>query len=149
MPPPTLDYAPRIEFDTGRFVARYLEVLAWLSIATMIASLIFSDAARIDFTPLLLFWAASALKRRSRTARMWVLAFAGLTLCGLLVLVVWAIFRGTDGMTISLGGRRFKDPAGWQFAGLIALNTAIVGVPLAVLLSERARRQFAKGAALA
>jgi hypothetical protein len=72
----TLDYAPRTELDTGRFVARYLQVLAWVSIASMIAGPIFFDSLYIDVSPFFLFWAASALKRRSPTARKWVLAVA-------------------------------------------------------------------------
>src|SRR5438045_2943113 len=38
MPVTVLDYAPRREFDSGRFVARYFQVLAWLLIAWMIAA---------------------------------------------------------------------------------------------------------------
>ena len=80
MPLVILDYAPRTEFDTGRFVARYLQVLAWLSIGWMVASLIFYGSLRLDFSFVLLFWAAAALKRHSPTARKWVLALSGVTL---------------------------------------------------------------------
>jgi hypothetical protein len=51
MPLATLDYAPRTEFDTGRFVARYLQVLAWVSSASMIAGPIFFDSLYIDVSP--------------------------------------------------------------------------------------------------
>lgn len=145
MPLATLDYAPRPEFDTGRFVARYLQVLAWLSIGSMIAGPIFFDSLRIDLSPIFLFWAASALKRRSQTARMWVLALAGLTLGVLVLMFVWAVVAGTDGMTVSFGAGRIKNPALWQVAAVAVPITAVVGVPFAILMSERARRQFSGG----
>src|SRR3954463_15422736 len=126
MPLATLDYAPRTEFDTGRFVARYLQVLAWLSIASMIAGPIFFDSVHIDLSPIFLFWAASALKRRSRTARKWVLALAGITLGLLVLMLVWSIVAGTNGMTVSLGSGRIENPALWQVAA--------VAVPIAVIV---------------
>jgi hypothetical protein len=142
MPPATLDYAPRTEFDTGRFVARYLQVLASLSIASMIAGPIFFDSMHIDLSPIFLFWAASALKRRSRTARKWVLALAGLTLGVLVLMFVWAVVAGTNGMTVYFGTGRIENPALWQVAVVAVPVAVVVGVPSAVLVSERARRQF-------
>jgi hypothetical protein len=142
MPLATLDYAPRTEFDTGRFVARYLQGLAWLSIASMIAGPIFFDSLHIDLSPILLCWAASALKRRSQTARKWVLALAGLTLVLLVIMLLWAAVAGTDGMTVSFGAGRIEDPALWQVAAVAVPIAVAVGVPFAVLMSERAGRQF-------
>jgi hypothetical protein len=142
MPLATLHYAPRPEFDTGRFVARYLQVLACLSIASMIASPILFDSARIDLSPIFLFWAASALKRRSRTARKWVIALAGLTLGALALMLAWAVVAGTNGMTVSFGTGRIKNPALWQVAAVAVPIAVAVGVPFAVSISERARRQF-------
>lgn len=147
MPPATLDYARRTEFDTGRFVARYLQALAWLLIAAMVAGPILFDSLRIDVTPIFLFWAASGLKRRSRTARKWVLAVAGLALVGLVVVLVRAAVAGTDGMTVSFGTVRIKDPQLWQ-VGAVAVSIAlVVGLPFAVLMSDRAQRQFSRGPA--
>ena len=116
MPLGTLDYAPRTEFDTGRFVALYLQVLAWLSIASMIAAPIFLHSLRIDLSPIFLFWAASALKRRSPTARKWVLALTGLMLGVLVLMLLWAVVAGTKGMTVSFGFGRIENPALWQVA---------------------------------
>ena len=147
MPLATLDYAPRTEFDTGRFVARYLQVLAWLSITSMIAGAVFFDSLNIDLSPIFLFWAASALKRRSRTARKWVLALAGLTLGMLVLMLVWAMVAGTSGMTVSFGTSRIKNPALWQIAAVAVPIAVVVAVPFAVLMSERARRQFSGGPA--
>ena len=141
MPLATLDYAPRTEFDTGRFVARYLQVLAWLSIASMIAGPIFFDSLHIDLSPIFLFWAAWALKRRSNTARKWVLALAGLTLGILVLMLIWAVVAGTIGMTVSFGTGQIRNRALWQVAAVAALIAVLVGVPFAVLISER--RQFA------
>jgi hypothetical protein len=55
MPLATLDYAPRTEFDTGRFVARYLQVLAWASIVWMIARPIFRGSLHLDLSFIFMF----------------------------------------------------------------------------------------------
>lgn len=142
MPLTTLDYAPRTEFDTGGFVARYLQVWAWLSIASMIAAPIFFRSLRIDLSPIFLFWAASALQRRSRTARKWVLALAGLTLGLMVFILLWGVIGGTDGMTVSSVSGRIKNPALWQLVAVAVPCAVVAAVPFAVLMSERARRQF-------
>ena len=142
MSPVMLDYAPRREFDTGHFVARYLEILAWISIASMIAGPLFFDTLRIDLSFLLLFWAASALKRHSATARKWVLGIAGLCLVVSLLMLIWAAVFGTEGMTVSMGGRRTTNPPLWQVLLVSAPIIAIAGIPFGVLVSRRARRQF-------
>lgn len=141
----TRDDAPQAEFDTGHFVARYLQVFACLSIAAMIAEPIFFDSLHIDFSPIFLFWAASALKRRSSTARMWVLVLAGLTLGAIILTLAWATIAGTDGMTVSFGFARIKNPALWQVAAVAVSLAVVVGVPFAVLMSDRAWRQFRGG----
>jgi hypothetical protein len=130
------------DFDLGRFVARYLQVLAWLSIGWMIVEPIFFDSLDIDLSPIFLFWAASVLKRRSQTARQWVLALAGLLLSFIVLGLLWAVIGGTDGMTMSYGPRRIENPALWQVAAVAVPFAVVVGVPFAVLMSERARRQF-------
>src|SRR5687768_9008916 len=142
MSPSTLDYSPRREFDTGLFVARYMEVLAWISIASMIAGPIFFDTVRIDLSFLLLFWAASALKRHSAAARNWVLGISGLCLAVCLLMLIWAAAFGTEGMTVSLGGRRTTNPPLWQVLLVSVPIIVIAGLPFVVLNSRRARRQF-------
>lgn len=141
----TLDYARGAEFDTGRFVARYIQVLAWMSIASIITRAMIFDALHLNPSPVFLFWAASALKRRSRTARKWVLWIAGLTLLALIVVDVLTILLGTDGMVLTLGPRRIMNPPIWQ-ALLVSIPIAVAaGIPFVILLSERARRQFGVG----
>jgi hypothetical protein len=142
MPLATLDYAPPAECVTGRFVARYLQVLAWFSIASTVAAPILFHSLDIDLSPILLFWAAHALKRRSRAARRWVLAIAGLVLVLVAFSFVRAIVAGTAGITVWLGTRKVSDPALWQLAAIVVPLAALAIVPLAVLMSERARREF-------
>jgi len=143
MPLAMIDDAHRTEFDAARFVSRYFQVLAWFSIASMIAGSIFFDSVRIDLlTPFVLFWAASDLKRRSKAARKWVLVIAWIAL-GLVVLaLLWATIAGTDGMAIILGGRHIRNPALWQLTATAVPLAVMIGVPIAVLVSDRARRQF-------
>ena len=140
MPPETLDYAPRKEFDTGLFVARYLQVLAWISIAGMIAGPIFFHSFHIDLSFILLFWVADALRQHSPRARLWTLVVFGLALMILSLALLKAAVFGTTGMTLSLGRQRVEDPPLWQFTVCIVPILVIVGVPFLVLLSSRARR---------
>jgi hypothetical protein len=136
-----LNYAPAQEFDTGLFVARYLQALAVLRVAWMIAGPIFFDRFNLDLSPIILLWLASALKRHSSAARKWLLICStfGLLLCA--YLVAHALIFGTNHLTVHLG-RPIHNPALWQVS-LVSLSMAtIVGVPFVVLLSARARRQF-------
>lgn len=147
MKPQALDYAPRTELDVGRFAARYLQFLAWLSIATMISGALFFGRVNIDLSPIFLFWAASGLKRRSPVARRWVLVVGGLLLCGIGVALAVTIVRGTHGMRITFGTREIHNPAVWQVWAFSVLFACVIGVPFAVLMSERARRQFSPASA--
>ena len=142
VPLATLDYAPRPEFDTGRFVARYFQVLACLMIMSMILAPVFFDSFSIDPSPIFLFWAASALKRRSRTARKWVLALGGLMLAAFAMALVEATVSGTAGMTVKVGLRQITNPPFLLFVLITVLGAGVVAVPFVVLLSASARRQF-------
>jgi DMSO/TMAO reductase YedYZ heme-binding membrane subunit len=146
MPDNVLDYAPAEEFDTGLFVARYLLALAVLSVAWMIALPVFFDTFELDLSPILLLMFASALKRHSPAARTLLLVIGGFGLLICVWMVVHALVFGTAHMTVHFG-RPIHHPALWQVflaAGSVAL---VIGVPFAVLLSPRARRQFREAAA--
>lgn len=138
----TLEYAPVKEFDTGLFVARYLQVLAWLSIAGMVLAPVVRGWFYVDASAIFYFWAAWGLKRRSETARKWVLG-VGWVLLGLMGLMfLWALIAGTGGMTVSYGAGRVENPKIWQIAAVMVPVVAVVAAPVVVLMSERARRQF-------
>ena len=57
-------------------------------------------------------------------------------------MVVWAVVAGTDGITVSFGNGPIKNPALWQVAAVVIPIALVIAVPFAVLMSERARRQF-------
>src|SRR2546425_1047667 len=109
--PPILDYRPRDEFDTGRFLARYFQVLACLSIAWMIAAPIFFNSLDLDVSPIFMFWAASALRRHSPTARKWVLGVTGLPLAVGTLLFLSVAFFGAKGISVAPGGPPINNPA--------------------------------------
>src|SRR4051794_34535471 len=111
----TLDYAPVKEFDPGLFVARYLQVLAWLSIASMLVSLLYGSL-RIDLSPIFDFWAASELKKHNRRARLWVIWLSALMLMATLAMFAWAVIGGTADMHLLLGVVRIDNPALWKVA---------------------------------
>jgi hypothetical protein len=144
--PVALDYEPRPEFDTGRFVALYLQVLACGSIVRMVVSAVFLDSLRIDFMFLFLFWAAARLKRRSPTARTWVVWISGLILAFCAGMLLWATVFGTAGMSVTLGRARTPNPPLWQVFVVTGLFAAIASPPFFLLRTARARRQFDAGA---
>jgi hypothetical protein len=139
-----LHYEPRRGFDAGLFVARYLQVLAWLSIAGIIAGPMFFDSFIFDPSFIFYFWAASALKRHSPAARLWVLLICGIGLAGCLLFLLIVIFSGTGGMTVS-AGRGMHHPAWWQVLLAFLVGVGLVGIPFWVLMTKSARRQFEAG----
>jgi hypothetical protein len=141
MPVGVLPYAPAEGFDTGRFVGRYLQSLALLQVAWMIARPIFFDAFVLDLSPVITWWVGSALKRRSAVARKWLLLALGFGLSLCAFMVGRAVLFGTEGLTLH-AGRPIRNPALWQVLAACGAAAAVIGVPFAVLLSERARRQF-------
>lgn len=142
MEPLPLDYAPRPEFDTGLFVARYLQALALLSIGSMIVTWVRDQRFYVDVSFIFLFWTAAALKRHSRTARAIVIGVCGFLLACLLVVLAKGIFFGTGGITVSFG-RRYENPPLWMLLVVAAILAVLAGIPFLVLLSAPARRQFA------
>ena len=66
----------------------------------------------------------------------------GLMLGIIILMFLWAVVGGTDGMTVSFGTGQIKNPALWQVAAVAVPYAVVVGVPFAMLMSERARRQF-------
>jgi hypothetical protein len=116
--------------------------LAWASIVWMIARPILLGSLHLDVSFIFMFWAAAALKRRSPTARIWVLVVAGLTLAVAVLVLLWAVLFGTAGMAVTFGAQRIKSPPLWQVLAVVVALLVVVGVPFGVLLSERARRQF-------
>ena len=146
MPLDVLDYAPAEEFDTGLFVARYLQAVALLSATWMIAGPILFDTFTLDLSPVVLLLFASALKRHSSTARKWLLVFGGFGLLLCVYLIVHAVVFGTADLTVHFG-RPIRRPALWQVFAISSAMAVIIGVPFFVLLSARARRQFGGGAA--
>ena len=144
MPQTTLDYAPGAGFDAGGFTARYLQVLAWVSVAWMAVAPVLLGTFHLDLTPLLLFWAAARLKHHSRAARKWVIGLAGFALFLCAVVAAKALLGGTDGIGVSLG-RPIRNPAVWQVLLAAGLLAAVAAVPFGVLLTARAREQFGPG----
>src|SRR4051812_14341140 len=134
--PTTLDYARRTEFDTGRFVARYLQVLAWLSVVSMLVSLL-RGSLHINLSPVFLFWAAAGLKKHSPRARLWVIWLDVLMLVGAAALFLWIAVDGTAGTHLSLGPIRRDNPPLWLCALALVPFLIICAIPLVVLMSDR------------
>jgi hypothetical protein len=127
--------------DIGRFVGRYFQALAWLSIALMIIRPIFFDTLYIDVSFIFLFWAAAYLIKHHPTARKWTIGVCGLYLAALVAMFVYAAIAGTQRMTVLLG-TRIEHPSLGQVAAVACLSAVLVGFPFALLLTPQARREF-------
>jgi hypothetical protein len=142
MRPQTLDYETGPPFDVALFVSRYLAVLAWLSIASMILSAVIFHSLYLDFSCLFLFWASRRIAQRSQHARDWVVGLAGLIIVAAFIIDGAALAFGTGFITVILLGHRFQNPAAWLVILTSALPILIAIVPLILLRSPSGRRQF-------
>ena len=127
--------------DVGRFVGRYLQVLACLDIALTIVVMILAGSLVVDLSVILMFWAGAHLIKHSPTARKWTLGVTGFVLVTLLVLTVYVVIVGTDGMVVTVGKRIDDPPLGLVFAIAGVLMT-VVGLPFVLLLTPQAKREF-------
>lgn len=128
--------------DIGKFVARYFQVLAVVYIAWMAYTAIFLDSLMIDFSVLLLLWAAAYLIHHNPTARKWTIGLLTVVLVGLCAMLIVASLVGTERMNVQLGGRPIKNPSFAFVASVAAISATIFGFPLALLLTPQARREF-------
>jgi len=129
-------------FDIGKFVGRYFQLLAILYIAWLVYTAIFLDSLMIDFSFLLLLWAATYLIQHNPTARNWTIALLAIFLVGICATRIIASFVGTERINLHRGGRPIRNPSFGLVALVAAISATILGFPLALLLTPRARREF-------
>lgn len=127
--------------DIGKFVGRYFQVLAWFSIAWMVISPIFFDRVHVDFSFVLLFWAAGHLIRHNPTARKWTVGLTGFSVAVLVLMLGYAVISGTDGMTVTFGAP-VEDPPLWMVAAIAGVLLALIAIPFCLLLTPKARQEF-------
>lgn len=127
--------------DIGRFVGRYLQVLAALTVLGMVISL-FGGTVSIDVTFILLFWAGAALVRHSALARRLVILASTLVIGAALGMLLIAGRIPLDDVGVRVLGIPVAEPS----VGLVALFGCMLlltaAVPLVLLLTPQARREF-------
>ena len=127
--------------DVGLVVGRYLQVLATLSLASVILAPIFGHFY-FDFSFILLFWAGAALVKRNSTARMILMPLFGLICLMGTFMIAIVLFRGTNGMTLNFGPLVVSSPpVGLAICGLLLIIT-LAGFPFYMLLTKEAVSQF-------
>lgn len=131
----------RRPLDIGRFVGRYLQVLACLSLVSMIVDAVFFDQLIIDLSFVFLFWAGAYLISHSTTARTWVVGISGLAILVCLAIVVYAVTFGPEGIYVSLW-RPIDNPSLGQVLGVASFLGIIAGIPFVLLLTSQAKREF-------
>jgi len=147
-PKTTTDTEPNaryLPFDIGRFVGRYLQVLAGVSIVSMMVDLLFFDRLHLDLSFIFFYWAGACLIRHSPTARKWVIGVSGLAVIICFGLLLYAVTVGTDGMTVTIGRRIDNPPIGYV-VGVVAFLVLVAGGPLALLLTQQAKNEFSRNA---
>jgi hypothetical protein len=131
--------------DIGKFVGIYFYVLACASIVSMLIGAIFFDSLYVDFTIILLLWAAPNLIRHKPAARRWTIRVCGFMLFILAVMsTVFAILGALDvgHSTFSLFGKTIEHPSPWLVAALLFATGVMIGLPLVLLLTRRAKLEF-------
>src|SRR5438874_1340774 len=96
--------------DIGKFVGRYLQVWACLSIAIMVLTVIFRGALMVDFSVILMFLLAAYLIEHRPAARKWAIGLFGIIVASSLAGLICAVVAGTGNMTISMFGLRIERP---------------------------------------
>ena len=113
--------------DIGKFVGRYFQVLAWLSIASMVISPIFFDSLNFDFTFILLFWVAHHLIRHNATARNCTIGITGFYVALIILMLLNACLAGTESMRVTFGRRIIENPSFGQVATVAIALILLVG----------------------
>src|SRR5205807_2329131 len=119
--------------DVGKFVGRYLQVLACVAIASMIIEAIFFDRLFVDFSVIFLFWAAAYLIKHHPTAHKWTIGVCGYILACFVAALIYTVIAGTPEAVVLLG-RRIERPLLWHFAAMDGALAVLVALPLVLLL---------------
>lgn len=128
--------------DIGKFVGRYFQTLVWLDIASIVVNWIFFHTGYFDCSFMVLYWAAPYLIKHRPAARKWTIGVCGLLLAGLVAIFVYAVMGGTQGMFVELLGKKIEHPSLWQVGVVLSMVGVLVAIPLILLLTPQARREF-------
>lgn len=129
--------------DIGRFVGRYLQALGVLSLGAMLIEAI-GGSFRFDVTFLVLLLAGTALTRHSALARKIVLVGSAMTIGASIGFAILArAMTSGGGISVDLFGRPIGQQPGWVVALAIGLLFLSAVVPLVLLSTRQARREFA------
>jgi len=137
-------------FDAGRATAHYLQFFACLAVLSMAVEFLFYDQLVLNIAPILLFWCAYHLLHHGRRARKIVIVICSFALIvvffAVLSLLLTVFIAGTDNMTLSVFSPTERNPEFWNVIlamfALTATVTTIFGIPLFLLNSPEARREF-------
>jgi membrane-bound ClpP family serine protease len=126
----------------GLFASRYFLVLFVLGLVGFFVELFFGRGLIVDFTVLVYLALASGLRDLRNGSRTVALLLCGAYLVAALALMEVTAIRGTEGMTFTVFGKEYDDPAAWTtFVGGGVL-LAVFGVPFGVLLHPAAQWAF-------
>jgi hypothetical protein len=138
---PVLNYAQRDPFDAGLFTGRYLQIVGLVDIGWMIVEAAYFHAWDLNFGVIVLFWAGSALKRRSRSVRLWVIWICRVFLLFVPAVITVIVIFHRQIETIDVG-LHIQVP--WVEALLlVAAEGVLLAIPYVALQTPAARRQFA------
>ena len=127
--------------DIGRFTGRYLQAGGFFAVVSMIVSFFYGNGF-VDFSVILYFWAGSALKKHQPAARKWVIGGCFFVFALILAMVVYAAIAGTEGMRVTIFWP-IEHPMFRHVVVVAALLSGIAAVPCALLLTNKARLEFA------
>jgi len=125
------------EGQIPRFTGNYFLVLCWLSIANIIYGWIFSDKLYLDLSCLIWYWLGSSLKKKSNTARSWVIVIA--------VFICLILFMGlfSDSVSVSFGGKKLTPLDDLFWLASVCLSLVFV-LPALLLLTKSGKAAFDK-----
>ncbi|MEM6552442.1 MAG: hypothetical protein AAF750_10010 [Planctomycetota bacterium] len=131
--------------DIAKFVSIYFWVLGYLGLASLIISLVMfmltQSALWFDFSFIIYLWAGSELGRRNLKARVWTIRLCIVVICLIVLMHVLGVFFGNSEWRVSIGVD-IESPEYWQVLVVSALLLMLATIPLVLLLTPAARRQF-------
>ena len=128
--------------DYGILAGWYFRLLATLSIITVLAVYFMRGVFVPDWTPILTIWTGNLLIRRSRSARSWVIAICSMFAAISALIILAAIFVGTQNISFSYGTFEIESPSKSLAIALSCITLTLFAIPILLLANRKASLQF-------
>lgn len=135
--------------DVGKLTGTYFLCLGWLMIGLILVRAIFYDALHVDASFALWLLLGTHLRKHSPSARKWTIGLTCIAtfMCLVMMIIIVVMYSMGEPLGIIRFGEYVNDdPPLWMAMLEASVALLMVAVPLALLLTPQARREFAQPA---